>query len=93
MAARGVGYAGSAEVPRKDIGVLSVSAALCCQTRNVVRWKGHIAEENMEDLIWVGCRDLNAVVVSQQGLLIYVQRAAEDSRAAEAVQHGSRAVG
>jgi hypothetical protein len=47
----------------------------------------------MEDLIWVGCRDLNVVVVSQQELLIYVRRAAGGSLVAEAIQHESRAVG
>jgi hypothetical protein len=51
VAAHSAGYAGSAGVPRKDSGVLSVSAVLCCQTRNVVRWRDHIAEENMEGLI------------------------------------------
>lgn len=91
MAARGVGCDDSAGNLRKDSGVLSICAVLCCRTRNVVRWTGHIAEENMEGLIWVGCRNLNVVVVSQQELLICVLRAAEDSRVAEAIQHESRA--
>jgi hypothetical protein len=95
MAARGVGYAGNVGVLRKNSGVLSVSAVLCCQTRNVVRWEGHIAEENMEGRILVGCRDWNAAAVSprEQLLQICALKAAEDSRVAEAVQHGLRVVG
>jgi hypothetical protein len=92
MAARGVGCGDSAGAPRRDNGVLLVSAVPCCQTRNVVRWGDHIAEESMGALIWVGCRDWSVAVVYRRELLIYVMWAAGGSRVAAAVQHESRAV-
>jgi hypothetical protein len=92
MAARGVGCGDSAGAPRTDNGVLLVSAVPCYQTRNVVRWGDHIAEESMGAQIWVGCRDWNVAVVYRRALLIYVTSAAEGSRVAEAVQHESRVV-
>ena len=76
------------------MALLAFAVPLYCQTLSAVKSKGRIAEESRGDLISVGCRDLNVVVVSRQArMLTDVLMKAGDNRVGEAVQSGSRAVG
>lgn len=81
--------------PRRNTAVQLVFEGLCCHILNVAKLEGRIAEENMADRTWVGCRDWRAATTRQRARpLVYVLRAAVGgSHCEEAVQSGSKVAG